>query len=109
MATNSPDFMQWRGPQGLRVRLNEDGVSLHWDSRGGLEQPELLQLIELLNAVMTMRDEGSCPVPQPPSREDLRKAGAEYAGRRLARVAAEGAEAAVKREYGLDDDELVPF
>ncbi|MDU7384083.1 MAG: hypothetical protein E7L06_08260 [Schaalia turicensis] len=65
----------WDHPRNpaVKVEINEDGVHLRFCDVGSLEQPEVLELIELLTDALELRQSEEAIVPCPPSREELRR------------------------------------
>ena len=68
MTDITPRFIEWQGPEGFTVRLDEDGVHLS-SPKGGLEEPDLNRLLDIIAEAKRARDAQSSPIPQPPTRE----------------------------------------
>lgn len=101
----TPRRIEWAGPEGYVVVQDEDGVHL-LPGRGGLEGPDLRQLLVVIAEAQRCRDAGTIPAPVPPPRSAYRRESSKYQARRLAKAASE----AIAREMGVGDDaEEVPF
>lgn len=77
----------WHGPENTTVILNEDGVQLN--CHRGLEEPDLMELVELIQRVKALRDGGAIPVPEPPTQDDIREMHTQGQLRYLAKLTAE--------------------
>ena len=64
MSSITPRRIEWSGPGGFTVVLDEDFVSL----RGGhaIEESEINLLIDVINEAKRCRDVGSAPIPVRP-------------------------------------------
>ena len=58
----TPSRIEWRGPGGYTVVLDEDFVSLR--GSGALEESEINTLIEVVNMAKSCRDAGAAPTPK---------------------------------------------
>lgn len=85
MSNLTPRFIEWQGPEGFTVRLDEDGVMLRAPN-GGLEEPGLNRLLDIIAEAKRVRDAQSSPTPQPPTRDQLRYDPEAYHVRRARRV-----------------------
>lgn len=63
MSSTTPSRIEWRGPSGYVVILDEDFVSLR--GNGALEEREIDRLIEVVNEAKRCRDVGAVPTPKP--------------------------------------------
>lgn len=100
-----PTYIRWTGPGSCIVGLDEDGIHLTPPQRP-LEEVEVLRLMSLLGDILTIREAGVAPVPEPgrrPAPEEL--AALDFNDRR--RVAIQDAINHLKRD--LKDDGEVPF
>lgn len=70
MSDLTPRFIEWQGPEGFTVRLDEDGVMLR-APKGGLEEPDLNRLLDIIAEAKRARDAQSSPTPRPPTRDQL--------------------------------------
>ena len=103
MSNLTPRFIEWQGPEGFTVRLDEDGVMLR-APKGGLEEPDLNRLLDIIAEAKRTRDAQSSPTPQPPTREQLRWDPEAYHVRRAKRAVDE----ALDKLITIDPD-VVPF
>ena len=76
----------WRGPEDTTVILNEDGVQLN--CHRDLEEPDLMELVELIQRVKALRDGGAIPVPEPPTRDEILEMRSQNQLRYLAKLTA---------------------
>ncbi|MDO5677493.1 MAG: hypothetical protein Q4G35_08315 [Propionibacteriaceae bacterium] len=58
-----PETMTWRGPEGWRITLNEDGVILR-PSTTALEESDVRKLVKLLTEVLDIKAMESRLVPE---------------------------------------------
>ena len=93
-----PDRVEWLGPEGFHVVLDEDGVSLRVGSHGGLEERDLDRLLQIIASAKAARKTKLLRTPRLPSREERQRHSDKYVADRVARIAAK----AVR-------DELNPF
>ena len=71
MTDITPRRIEWQGPEGFTVILDEDGVMLRAPN-GGLEEPDLDRLLAIIAEAKRARDAGGAPIPLPPSHEQRR-------------------------------------
>ena len=71
MTDITPRRIEWQGPEGFTVILDEDGVMLR-APKGGLEEPDLNRLLAIIAEAKSARDAGCAPIPLPPTREQRR-------------------------------------
>ena len=71
MTDITPRRIEWQGPEGFTVILDEDGVMLR-APKGGLEEPDLNRLLTIIAEAKRARDAGCAPIPLPPSHEHRR-------------------------------------
>ena len=64
-----PRLIEWRGPNGSVVRLDEDGINLQVPK--AIEQVEVEELLEIIAAAREAQRSRSVPAPAPPTREEL--------------------------------------
>jgi len=95
-----PRRIEWRGPEGSTVTLDEDGVSVRVPST--LEQPDLERLLEMIAVAKEARVAGLTFVPRPPAADEI----ARYDWREKQRQAAK---AIVKAIAPDPDSPAVPF
>lgn len=90
----TPRRIEWQGPEGFSVVLDEDGVMLRAPKGGGLEEGDLDTLLDVIAEAKRARADGRSPIPMPPTPEQRRSyLGAYHANRaRRAVVAALDAE-----------------
>lgn len=100
MSNLTPRFIEWQGPEGFTVRLDEDGVNLR-TPKGGLEEPDLNRLLEIIAEAKRARDAQSSPIPLPPALEHRRYYPEAYHANRAKRAASR----AIDAEFNTD----VPF
>ena len=67
----TPRRIEWQGPEGFTVILDEDGVQLR-APKCGLEEPDLNRLLDVIAEAKRARDAQSSPIPLPPAREQRR-------------------------------------
>ena len=101
MSELTPRFIEWQGPEGFTVRLDEDGVMLR-APKGGLEESDLNRLLDVIAEAKRARDAQSAPIPLPPTREQRRYYPGAYAASRAKRAAV----AAIDAEFDTTD---LPF
>ena len=78
----TPYRIEWKGPEGFGVILDEDGINLSKDGRPVLEQCDLNQLLAVIEEARRVKDANACPVPAPPTPEQRRYySGAYHAAR----------------------------
>lgn len=80
----TPRRIEWQGPESFTVILDEDGVQLH--GKGGLEEPDLNRLLDVIAEAKRARDAQSSPIPLPPTREQRAYYPPAYTARRVQRV-----------------------
>ena len=85
MSNLTPRFIEWQGPEGFTVRLDEDGVTL-CAPKGGLEEPGLNRLLDIIAEAKRARDAQSSPTPQPPTREQRSYYPGAYTAHRVQRA-----------------------
>ena len=85
MSDITPRRIEWQGPEGFTVILDEDGVHLG-APRAGLEEPNLNRLLDIIAEAKRARDAQSAPIPLPPAREQRRYDPEAYHVRRARRV-----------------------
>ena len=71
MTDITPRRIEWQGPEGFTVILDEDGVMLRAPN-GGLEEPDLDRLLAIIAEAKRARDAGGAPIPRPPSPQQRR-------------------------------------
>ena len=71
MSELTPRFIEWQGPEGFTVRLDEDGVILR-APKGALEEADLNRLLAIIVEAKRARDAQSSPIPLPPTHEQYR-------------------------------------
>ena len=64
-----PRRIDWRGPEGSTVVLDEDGVGVQVPSR--LEQPDLERLLEIIAVAKEARAAGLTFAPRPPTADEI--------------------------------------
>jgi len=67
----TPRRIEWQGPEGFTVILDEDGVQLR-APKGGLEEGDLNRLLAIIAEAKRARDAQSSPIPMPPPPEQRR-------------------------------------
>ena len=85
MTDITPRRIEWQGPEGFTVILDEDGVQLR-APKGGLEEPDLNRLLDVIAEAKRARDAQSAPAPLPPTREQRAYYPDAYTARRVHRV-----------------------
>ena len=100
MTDITPRRIEWQGPEGFTVILDEDGVQLR-APKGGLEEPDLNRLLEIIAEAKRARDAQSSPIPLPPALEQRRYYPEAYHANRAKRAASR----AIDAEFNTD----VPF
>ena len=88
----TPRRIEWQGPEGFVVILDEDGVMLR-APKGGLEESDLNRLLDVIAEAKRARDAGSAPIPLPPSREHRRYYPEAYLAGRAKRAASRAIDA----------------
>ena len=81
----TPRHIEWQGPEGFTVILDEDGVHLR-APKGGLEESDLNRLLDVIAEAKRARDAQSAPIPLPPTREQYRYYSEAYHAERAKRV-----------------------
>ena len=81
----TPRHIEWQGPEGFTVLLDEDGVQLR-APKGGLEEADLNRLLDVIAEAKRARDAQSAPTPLPPTREQRAYYPMAYTARRVQRV-----------------------
>ena len=71
MTDITPRRIEWQAPEGFTVILDEDGVQLR-APKGGLEEPDLNRLLDIIAEAKRARDAQSSPIPLPPTLEQRR-------------------------------------
>ena len=61
-----PSHIKWRGPQGIEIYLNEEMVYLTATRSVSLEEVEINQLIDVIDAARKAQNEGTVLIPQLP-------------------------------------------
>lgn len=97
MTDITPRRIEWQGPEGFTVILDEDGVQLH-APKGGLEEPDLNRLLEIIAEAKRARDAQSSPIPLPPALEQRRYYPEAYHANRAKRAASR----AIDAEFNTD-------
>ena len=85
MSDITPRRIEWQGPEGFAVVLDEDGVRLR-APKGGLEEPDLNRLLDIIAEAKRARDARSAPIPLPPTHEQRRYYPEAYHAARAKRV-----------------------
>ena len=85
MTDITPRRIEWQGPEGFTVILDEDGVQLR-APKGGLEEPDLNRLLEIIAEAKRARDAQSSPIPLPPALEQRRYYPGSYTAHRVQRA-----------------------
>lgn len=67
----TPRRVEYVGPEGWTIWADEDGTHLSAPSRGSLEQPDVLRLIALYEAVRGQVAADRIPAPKPPTKEQI--------------------------------------
>lgn len=84
----APTRLEWVGPNGFHVFLDEDQVSLQPGSHG-LEEPEIDRLLAIIASAKAARKFRVARTPRVPTPEDRRRFGDGYVAERVARKAAQ--------------------
>ena len=71
MSDITPLRIESQAPEGFTVILDEDGVQLR-APKGGLEEPDLNRLLDVIAEAKRARDAQSAPTPLPPTPEQRR-------------------------------------
>ena len=71
MTDITPRRIEWQGPEGFTVILDEEGVILR-APKGALEEADLNRLLAIIAEAKRARDAGCAPIPLPPSHEQRR-------------------------------------
>jgi len=101
----TPYRIEWQGPEGSRVVLDEDGVQVRWPRAGGIEERDVDRLLEVVAEAKRCKAAKAVPAPEVPAHGDWRRyATPSYRAKRLTEVTA----AAIRDELGLDADDQ-PF
>ena len=58
----TPYRIEWKGPEGFGVILDEDGINLSKDGRPVLEQCDLNELLAVIEEARRVKDANACPV-----------------------------------------------
>lgn len=98
MSDITPRRIEWQGPEGFAVILDEDGVHLR-APKGGLEEPDLNRLLDVIAEAKRARDAQSAPIPLPPTREQRAYYPSDYAAHRVQRAISN----AINAEFGNTD------
>ena len=85
MSDITPRRIEWQGPEGFTVILDEDGVQLR-APKGGLEEPNLNRLLDVIAEAKRARDAQSAPIPLPPTREQRAYYPSDYTAHRVQRA-----------------------
>ena len=85
MTDITPRRIEWQGPEGFTVILDEDGVMLR-APKGGLEEPDLNRLLDVIAEAKRARDAQSAPIPLPPTPEQRAYYPSAYAAHRVQRA-----------------------
>ena len=85
MSNITPRRIEWTGPSGYVVVLDEDGVNLR-PSGVALEECEINELLRVIDAARECRDARKAPTPVVPPRDEIRAASAKYAAERVVRL-----------------------
>lgn len=96
----TPRRIEWEGPSGWSVWTDEDGTHIRCPRGTALEMPEAESLFRLWQHARAL---AAVPIPQPPSREELRA----MAAARADQYAKERAVRAIESAFG--DDDQAPF
>ena len=99
MTDITPRRIEWQGPEGFTVLLDEDGVMLRTPKGGGLEEPDLNRLLDVIAEAKRVRDAQSAPIPLPPTREQRAYYPSDYAAHRVQRAISN----AINAEFGNTD------
>ena len=102
MTDITPRRIEWQGPEGFTVILDEDGVQLR-APKGGLEEPDLNLLLDIIAEAKRARDAQSSPIPLPPPLGQRRYYPAAYTAHRVQRALTR----AIEDEFDTTTD--VPF
>ena len=100
----TPRFIEWQGPEGFTVRLDEDGVMLR-APKGGLEEPDLNRLLDIIAEAKRARDAQSSPTPMPPTREQRAYYPSAYTAHRVQRAISD----AINAKFNATDATDLPF
>ena len=98
MSDITPRRIEWQGPEGFTVLLDEDGVQLR-APKGGLEEPDLNRLLDIIAEAKRARDAQSAPIPLPPTREQRAYYPSAYTAHRVQRVISD----AINAEFNNTD------
>ena len=93
MTDITPRRIEWQGPEGFTVLLNEDGVMLRTPKGGGLEEVDLNRLLDVIAEAKRARDAQSAPIPLPPTHEQRRYYPEAYHADRAKRAASRAIDA----------------
>lgn len=101
----TPYRIEWQGPEGTRVVLDEDGVTVRWPSRpGAIEECDVDRLLEVIAEAKRCKAAKGAPAPAVPDRNDWRRGNIrEYQAKRIVTAAA------IRNELGVDADAQPPF
>ena len=91
-----PSLIEWRGPESTKVILDEDGVQLRFVT-GGLEEPALDRLLEIVKAAKTAKAESCVDTPRTATREERHNMSTDYRSRNAI-------QAAIRSLKSFDDD-----
>lgn len=68
----TPRRVEYTGPEGWTVWMDEDGTHLRSRSGDTLEAPDVMKLITLVHEVREHHSAGAIPAPKPPTSEEVR-------------------------------------
>ena len=99
MTDITPRRIEWQGPEGFTVLLDEDGVMLRTPKGGGLEECDLNRLLDVIAEAKRVRDDRSSPIPTVPPRDQR----SYYPERYHAERARRAVERAIDAEFNPTD------
>ena len=80
----------WGAPQGIRVQLDEDGVTVRFPSNlHAIEEAEVDELLAVIDEAKRVRDAKSSPVPTAPTRDEIRAASVTWRAQSVAKRVSE--------------------
>jgi hypothetical protein len=88
-----PIRIEWAGPEGTRVLLDEDGVQLRF-ANGGLEECDVDRLLEVIAVAKATKQARTSETPRPPTKDE-QAALPDWRGRRIAHDAIKAIKASV--------------